>query len=165
MSIAPKIKSYLEKEKVPFESLEHSPAYSAMEIAGAQHVPGRQMIKTVLVKAGDLFILFVLPAIHYVDLEKLKNHLKVNDIEIAKEEEIAKLFPEYEVGAAPPFGHLYGLKVFADKIMEEDDEIVFNAGTHTNMIRMKLADFKRLVNPIFVDFGVHIHTYRNKFKN
>lgn len=161
MSISPKIKSYLEKEKVKFETLEHSVAYTAMEIAGSQHIPGRQVIKCVIVKADGKFIMCALPSIHYLDMKKLKSITGAKEIQLAGEEEIAKLFPDYEVGAEPPFGHLYGLKVYADKLLEEDEDIVFNAGTHTDMLKIKLADFKRLVHPTFADIGVHVQTVKS----
>ena len=156
MSISQKIKSYLDKEKVKYQVLEHPLAYTAMEIAGSQHVPGREVIKSVIVKANGQFIMCILPAIHYLDLDKLKVYTGIKDVKMASESEIAKLFHEYEVGAEPPFGHLYGLKIVIDQILQDDDEVVFNAGTHTDMIRMKLADFIRLAKPTFADIGVHI---------
>jgi len=160
MSISPKLKTFLDKEKVGFQILEHSPAYTAMEIAGSQHVPGRQMVKSVIVKADDKFVMCVLPAIHYIDLDKLKKTLNAKKIELAAEDEIAKLFPDFEVGAEPPFGQLYGIKVLVDKVLDEDNEIVFNAGTHTDMVKMKFADFKRIVNPVLVEIGVHVHAVK-----
>ncbi len=160
MGISPKIKNYLEKEKVSYQVLEHSLAYTAMEIAGSQHIPGRQVIKSVIVKSNGSFIMCVLPAIHYLDMDKLKAATGKKNLEMATEDDLTKLFPDYEVGAEPPFGHLYGLKVFADKILEEDEEIVFNAGTHTDMIKIKLKDYIRLAKPQFSDIGIHIQTAR-----
>lgn len=156
MSIAPHLKKYLDKERIPHQMLEHPEAYTASEIAGVQHLPGIQMLKSVLVKADGQFILCVLPAIRLIDFEKLKKILKSKSLELATEKEIAKLFPDYEVGAEPPFGNLYGIQVYADKIMEENDEIAFNAGTHTDIVKIKLKDFLRVTQPRFIDFGRHI---------
>jgi len=156
MTISHKLRSLLEKEGVEFNILEHQPAYTAMEIAGAQHVPGRQVIKAVIIKADDRFAMCVLPAIHLLDLQKLKKTLNAKKVELAKEEDIARLFPDDEVGAEPPFGNLYGLPVIADKILEEDNDITFNAGSHTEMVQMKFHDYLRLVKPNFADIGVHI---------
>ena len=78
------------------------------------------------------------------------------DLKLANEEEVEKLFPDYEAGAEPPFGHLYGLKVYADQLLQEDEEIVFNAGTHTDVVKMKFKDFKRLAKPIMGEIGRHI---------
>lgn len=160
MSVSQKIKAYLDKENVGYQVLEHSLAYTAMEIAGSQHVPGRQVIKTVIVKADNKFVMCVLPAIHYIDLYKLQDILKTKNVQLATEEEISKLFPEYEVGAEPPFGHLYNLPVYADKVLEVDEDIVFNAGTHTDMIKIKWKDYQRLSRPTIVDIGIHVQTVK-----
>lgn len=156
MPVPTKIKTYLEEQGVKFEVAEHPLAYTAAEVAGKQHIPGKQMVKAVVVKSGDEFIMCVLPAIHLVDFAKLKNVLGQENIQLAEEEDLTKLFPEYEVGAEPPFGHLYGLKIYADKILQDDEDIVFNAGTHTDVIKLSFADYKKLANPVMADIGTHI---------
>ncbi len=160
MAVSPKIKSYLDYEKVDYQLLEHELAYTSMEIAGSQHIPGHQVIKPVIFKADGKFVMCVLPSIHYVDIDKLKKLTDAKEIRLATEEEFSHLFPDYEVGAEPPFGHLHGLKVIADRILDEDEDVVFNAGTHTDMIKMKWTDFKKIVNPTVADVGVHIQTAR-----
>jgi len=160
MTIAKKLKAYLDNEKINYQILEHSLAYTAMEIAGSQHIPGRQVIKSVIVKADNTLVMCVLPAIHYIDLYKLKDLLKAKNVELASEEDLAKQFPEFEVGAEPPFGNLYNLPVYADKVLEVDEDIVFNAGTHTDMIKMKWKDYQRLANPKMVDLGIHIQAIK-----
>jgi len=156
MTISAKVKKYLDENGIDYQVADHPLAYTAAEVAQSKHIPGKQMIKAVIVKSGDAFIMCVLPAIHMVDFEKLKSVLGDNELELAEEEELSRLFPEYELGAEPPFGHLYGLKVFVDKILEEEDEIVFNAGTHTGVIKMKLKDFLKLTEPELADIGTHI---------
>lgn len=156
MTISEKVKEYLEKEGIKFEVSDHPLAYTATEVAGSQHVPGKQMIKSVIVKSNGDFLMCVLPAIHLLDFEKLKKVVGDENLKLADESEIAKLFPEYELGAEPPFGHLYGLKVFADQILEEDVEVVFNAGTHTGVIKISFEDFKKLASPTIADIGTHI---------
>jgi Ala-tRNA(Pro) deacylase len=156
MAISSKIKKYLDQQKIAYQVAEHPLAYSASQVAGAQHVPGRQMVKSVIVKDNGSFLMCVLPAIHLVDFEKLQRALGSKRIVLADEDEIAKIFPDYEVGAEPPFGHLYGLKVVADKALEKDEEIVFNAGTHTDVIKMKFKDFKTIAKPTIADIGTHI---------
>jgi Ala-tRNA(Pro) deacylase len=156
MAISSKVKNYLEKEKVPYEIAEHPLAYTASTIAGAQHVPGKQMVKSVIVKDKGGFLMCVLPAIHLIDFKKLSKACGVDKVVLADEDELAKIFPDYEIGAEPPFGHLYGLRVFADNILQNHEEIVFNAGTHTDVIKMKFSDFVRLVKPTIADIGTHI---------
>lgn len=156
MTVAPKIKQYLESEKVGYQLLEHEPAFTAQEIAGAQHVPGREVVKSVIIQADDDFVMCVLPAIHRIDFDKLKRILGVDEVRLADESQVAALFPDYEVGAEPPFGQGSGLKVYADRILEENEEIAFNAGTHTDLMRIRFRDFLRLAKPTLADFGIHI---------
>lgn len=156
MTVPKKIKEYLDKERVGYQLLEHDRAFTATEVAGAQHVPGRQMVKCVIVKADDQFVMCLLPAIHNLDLDKFKTAIHARQVRLANEEEMAKMFPECETGSEPPFGVLFGIKVYADKFLQEDNDVAFNAGTHIDVIKMKFPDFLRLVQPIFIDFGVHI---------
>jgi Ala-tRNA(Pro) deacylase len=154
MAIAEKLRELLENEKVNYQIMQHSVAYTASEIAGAQHIPGKQVIKAVLIKSDNQYVLCVLPSVEWVDFEKLKRVLGSKEIKLASEAEIAKLFPDYEVGAEPPFAE--GIKIFVDKNLEGNDEIVFNAGTHTDMVKVKYKDFARLAKPTVADFGKHI---------
>ncbi|MDD4879055.1 MAG: YbaK/EbsC family protein [Candidatus Omnitrophica bacterium] len=156
MAIAAKLKKYLDTNKVKYKALKHKLAYTAQEIAAAQEVPGKQVVKSVLVKAGDKFVLAVLPAIHLIDAKKLKSVLKCKSIKIATEKDIKKVIPDYKPGAMPPFGNLFGLETYADKMLKEDVEIVFNGGTHTDTVKMKYADFEKLVKPKVSDFGKHV---------
>ncbi|KPK38011.1 MAG: prolyl-tRNA synthetase [Omnitrophica WOR_2 bacterium SM23_29] len=156
MAIAAKLKKYLDTSKVKYQVLKHAVAYTAQEIAAAQHVPGKQVVKSVLLKADDKYVLAVLPAIYLIDTAKLKKIVKSKALKVATEDEIAKVIPDYEVGAMPPFGSLYGLEVYADKTLKEDEEIVFNAGTHTDTVKMKYSGFEKLANPKLADFGKHI---------
>lgn len=156
MAIVAKLKKYLDENKIKYQALKHPVAYTAQEIAAAQHVPGKQVVKSVLVKADDKYVLAVLPAIHLIDTNKLKSVVKCKTLKIATEDEIAKVIPDYEVGAMPPFGNLYGLDVYADSMLKEDVEIVFNAGTHTDTVKIKYADFEKLAKPKLADFGKHV---------
>lgn len=156
MSIPTKIKDFLDEEQVSYQLLQHTLAYTAMEVAGAQHVPGKDMAKSVIVNADGQTIMCVLPSTHIIDFEKLKMVVGAKDIRLVRESELSKLFPDCELGAEPPFGPIYGLKVFVDKVLANSDEIVFNAGTHTDTLRLKFKDFVRLTNPTIAEFGDHI---------
>jgi Ala-tRNA(Pro) deacylase len=156
MAIKAKLKKYLDSNKVKYKALKHKLAYTAQEIAAAQDVPGKQVIKSVLVKADDRYVLAVLPAIHLIDTKKLAKVLKCKKIKIATEKDIEKVIPDYAPGAMPPFGGLFGLETCADKILKEDVEIVFNGGTHRDTVKMKYTDFEKLAKPKIADFGKHI---------
>lgn len=157
MSITKRLKDYLEENGVAYTHCTHRPAYTAQEVAAAQHVPGREMAKTIVLKADNQFVLVVLPAVMKIDLKALGSELPFKHIEMANEKEFASLFPDSEVGAMSPFGNLYGLPVYVDKTLSADEEIVFNAGTHVETIRMKYKDFERLVQPKIIDAAVGFH--------
>ncbi len=157
MSITKRLKDYLDENGVAYTHCSHRPAYTAQEVAAAQHVPGKQMAKTIVLKADERFVLVVLPAVMKVDLEALAKELPFNHLEMATEREFASLFPDSQIGAMSPFGNLYGLSVYVDKSLAADEEIVFNAGTHTETIRMKYKDFETLVEPKIIDAAVVFH--------
>lgn len=156
MAIAAKLKKFLDTNKVNYKALKHKLAYTAQEIAAAQDVPGKQILKSVLVKTDKKYILAVLPAIYLIDTKKLSRITKCEKLKIANEKEIEKIIPDYEVGAMPPFGSLFGLDTYADKILKEGDEIVFNAGNHTDTVKIKYKDFEKLAKPKLASFGKHV---------
>lgn len=149
------LKEFLDSKNVKYVTISHSPAYTAQGVAASAHVPGKELAKTVVVKLGDEMAMAVLPAPYRVDFELLKRVAGVEKAELATEEEFRNMFPGCEVGAMPPFGNLFGMKVFAAESLSEDEEIAFNACTHTELIKMSFADFERLVKPRIGRFSSH----------
>ena len=154
MPILAKLRDFLEAHAVPYSVHSHPEAYTAQEIAALQHVKGRSLAKVVMVKAGDDPVMLVLGADQRVDFAKLQASLGLRDARLASEAEFRDLFPGCEVGAMPPFGNLYGLPVYADRSLDRNQEIVFNAGTHTLTARMAFRDFVTLAKPTLGDFAV-----------
>jgi Ala-tRNA(Pro) deacylase len=153
MSVAAKLKQYLDDNKVKYDVLSHARTYTAQDTAQAAQVSGNEVAKSVVIKADGRFVLAVLPAPHKVEIERLKEILGAEDVRIAEESEFVSLFPGCEVGAMPPFGNLYGVDVYLDQSLAEDEEIVFNACTHVDAIQMKYKDFERLANPKIATFA------------
>jgi Ala-tRNA(Pro) deacylase len=153
MSMSSLLKEYLDKNNIRYTLMSHSPAYTAQSAAATLHVPGKELAKTVVIAAGEKTALAVLPASFHVNLKKL-GELIGKPARLATEQEFIGLFPDCELGAMPPLGELYGLPVYVDQTLEADEEIVFNAGTHRDAIRMKYADFKRLAKPTVADFAL-----------
>lgn len=145
--------AFLEQQKVPYEILRHQKAYTAQEVAHAVHLSGKEVAKSVVAQADGKYLLIVLPAPHRVNLAALKQALNAKEVRLASEEEVMSLFPDCEVGAMPPFGNLYGLPVYVSRPLTEDEEIAFNAGTHTEAVKISYKDFQRLVSPTVVDFS------------
>ena len=144
---AAKLKQFLDTNNVRYLSIRHSPAYTAQEIAALAHIPGRELAKTVMVKIDGSMAMAVLPATKRLDLDALKQVAGAQTTSLASEQEFARMFPDCEPGAMPPFGNLYGMKVYADQTLTADEHIAFNAGTHAELVQMTYADFARLVQP------------------
>ena len=147
-----KLKEFLDSNTVKYVSIKHSPAFTAQEIAATSHIPGREMAKTVMIRIDGDMAMAVLPASDHVNLNLLGKAIGAGSVEIAEEHDFKDLFPECECGAMPPFGNLYGMNVYVAEGLTEDEEIAFNAGTHTELIRMAYRDFERLVKPEILKF-------------
>lgn len=149
---ARKLKEYLDKEKIKYISIMHSTAYTAQEVAASAHITGRELAKTVIVELDGRMAMAVLPANRKIVLQDLREVTGSDEVKFASEEQFKAKFPECETGAMPPFGNLYGMDVYVAQSLTDNDEIAFNAGSHTEVIRMKFQDFERLVKPKVVSF-------------
>ena len=149
---ARKLKEYLNSHQIKYLSIQHSPAYTAQEVAASAHVSGRDFAKTVIVKIEGTPAMVVLPANRKVVLSDLREVLGAEKAQFATEEEFQNLFPDCEIGAMPPFGNLYGIEVYVAPSLAQETEIAFNAGTHTEVIELAYKDFERLVKPRIVNF-------------
>src|SRR5215204_4939351 len=147
----PRLTELLDREGIKYVTIQHSRAYTAQEVAAAAHVAGREMAKTVVTKLDGKPALVVLPASEKVNLDQLRANTGAREVELATEHEFASLFPGCELGAMPPFGNLYGLDTYVTRSLADDEEIAFNAGTHTELIRMPYRDFERVVHPKAID--------------
>ena len=139
----------LEEEGIPYERHEHPPAYTAQELAQMARVPGKNVAKPVLVRAETGFTLCVVPAVASVDLDAVADALCEEQVELANEREMAGIFADCELGAEPPVGMLFGLNTLVDYSLLDDEYVVFQAGRHTDSIRMSRADFERLTDPMY----------------
>lgn len=148
-----KLKDLLDDKKVRYVTITHSKAYTSMEIAQRAHIPGKELAKPVMVKVDGKMAMAVLPATYKIDLDLLKNAVNAKNVELAQESEFENIFPDCEVGAMPPFGRLYGMQTFVAKVLSEDKEIFFNAGNHTELIRLSYGDYQKLEEPKVVAFS------------
>ena len=153
MQCKDRLEAYLRENQVPFQMQHHARVFTAQEVAASEHIPGKMLAKVVMALADGRLLMVVLPAPDRVDLAKLGMLLNTRDVRLAQESEFAAAFPDCEVGAMPPFGNLYNLPVYVDTTLAEDETIVFQAGTHTDTMSMRYADFERLVQPTVADLA------------
>jgi Ala-tRNA(Pro) deacylase len=155
MEIPKRLMDCLNENKVKYEVLRHAEAVTAQRIAQAEHVKGRHQAKVVMIKSGDQHLMMVLPADHRIDLEKVEK-VTGNTVSLEQEQDFKSLFPESVTGAMPPFGNLYGLTTYVDKHLAEQDYIVFEAGTHTDAIKMSYRDYEKIVQQKVEDLAIKL---------
>jgi Ala-tRNA(Pro) deacylase len=148
-----RLETLLSDNHAAYQVHHHPRAFTAQEMAAAEHVPGRTVGKTVIVAADGEPAMVVVPAPSTVDLDKVAAALHAGEARLAREEEFESLFPGCDTGAMPPFGNdtLYDVPVVVDRDLSEQPEVAFNACTHTDTIHLSYADFERLVKPAVAD--------------
>jgi len=151
-----KVQDFLKQSGKPFKSMHHREVFTAQEVAAESHVRGDEMVKVVLVRGDGEYVVAALPATYRLDLDRLRELLGCRQVDLADEGDMRQLFDDADVGAMPPLGNLYGLRTVVDRHLAEDEEIVFQAGTHEDVIRMKYADFAEVVGPEVGDFAEHV---------
>ncbi len=149
-----KIKKFLDSNNIDYSTINHPVAYSAQMVAHSAHIPGKEIAKTVIVKVNGKMTMVVTTANQKVNMSMLKNIFSSKDIELARESEFINKFPDCEPGAMPPFGCIYNMDEIVSEELTKDDEIVFNAGTHTELIKMKFSDFEKLTKPRILNFKI-----------
>ena len=153
MECKDRLEDYLRENGVPFEVQHHPRTITAQEVAATEHVPGKMLAKVVIVMVDGEMVMLALPAPYQVDLEKVGKVLEAEEARLAEEEEFEGTFPDCEVGAMPPFGNLYGMPVYVEEALAEDETIFFRAGTHTDTMSVRYADYEQLVEPTVAEFA------------
>jgi Ala-tRNA(Pro) deacylase len=146
------LKEFLDKQKIKYVSIIHSTAYTAQEVAASAHITGKELAKTVIVQLDGKMAMAVLPANRKIVLQDLRDVTGCDRVRFASEEEFKAKFPDCETGAMPPFGNLYGMDVYVAETLMRNNEIAFNAGSHTEIIKLSCQDFEALVQPKVLSF-------------
>lgn len=150
-----RLTDYLKENGVHFETIHHGTAFTAHDVAAQEKVPDQSVAKVVMVLADGKANMLVLPANLQVDFERLRELFHAQQVRLAQESEFDYLFPDCQVGAMPPFGNLYNVPVYMEHALAEDEHIIFNAGTHTETLKIAFQDYVRLVEPVLAQFGMY----------
>jgi Ala-tRNA(Pro) deacylase len=150
------VQTFLDEMGINYHASHHAATYTAQELASVEHVPGRQVIKPVVVRADGQFVLCALPASYRIDLDALRRQLEAQHVSLVDETTLRLLFPECEVGAEPPIGRLFDMPTIMDESLLADTRVTFQAGTHSDAVTMSLMDYRRVVQPELGYFGRHL---------
>lgn len=146
------LSEYLDANRVRYMSHNHCPTFTAQETAEATHISGKEMAKPIIVEANGAHIMVVTAASERINFELLKGVLETNHIRLCHEDEFEDEFPLCEAGGMPPFGNLYGMQVILSYNLSNSDSITFNAGSHTEVVQMDMADYCTLTRPRIARF-------------
>ena len=154
MAIAPILQKHLD-QNVTYDVLTHDPTMSSTRTAQACHVSGDRLAKAIVLRHDGRYLLAVLPATHHVRLADLKTQIG-DDVGLADEDEIKRLFPDCAPGAVPPIGEPYELDVIVDDSIQAQPDVYLEGGDHTTLVHLDQAQFARLMaEALHGRFSVH----------
>lgn len=143
MTVAAQLTKYLASRRATYDVVEHQPTISAKEAARQADIPSDRMLKAVLLRDGNGYLLAILPASERLNLGRIRICLR-RRLRLATEGEIARLFSDCESGAVPAIGAAYNLDMVVDDALANQPEIYFEGGDHRSLIHMKGAEFWQL---------------------
>jgi Ala-tRNA(Pro) deacylase len=153
MALLERLRVFLDQNHAEYTHTVHPTAYTAREVASAEHLPTREVAKAVVLCGDSGYHMIVVPANKLVDFQEVRVTLGFAHARMATEEELGRLFPDCDLGAMPPMGNLYNMPVYLDGSLAGEDTIAFNAGTHRDVVHMRTADYRSLVRPSLVSLA------------
>src|SRR5262245_51044978 len=155
MPIAPTLHKYLAAENIQYDEIPHVLTMTSARTAQACHVPGDRLAKAIVLRRDGGYMLAVLPASHHLRLSDLRQQLG-DDVDMASENEIDKLFMDCAHGAVPAAGRCYGLDIIVDESIQKEPEVYVEAGDHETLLHLSRAQFERLTaDAIHGRFSMH----------
>jgi Ala-tRNA(Pro) deacylase len=148
------VHDFLRSRGVWFQTLLHQPASCSTKRARSMHIPGHSVAKAVLIRAGESFLVAILPSTSRIDLDRLSEVVgaPAASVRLATAEELYEIFPDCEPGVVPPFGRLYGLPTLLEQRLAEQPEIVIGTNTRHEGVFMRFADFLAVAEPVRASF-------------
>ena len=148
MPLLERLHDFLQAKQAVYTHSVHRTAYTAREVARAEHLPPAEVAKTVVIHGEIGYAMLVVPGNQLVDFQEVRVELGLQQMRMATEHELSSLFPDCELGAMPPVGQLYMMPVYLDAALAEERTIAFNGGTHRDVIHMLTTEFQRIVRPV-----------------
>jgi len=147
------IRQDLQLHGIAFEELHHPEVYTAQQVAQCEHTSGHRVAKVVVAMVDGQPVELILPASRHVILDRIREIRGSQEVRLATEEEMERYFTDCEVGAIPALRHWQGVDVLMDRSLNVDGNIVFQAGTHEDAVRLRFRDWFELVQPQVATFS------------
>lgn len=136
----------LEKNKIAFQTYEHKAVFTSEEAAKVRGTSIHQGAKALVMYGDRKPLMLVLPADLKVDTHKVKELYHISDLRMATVDEVERL-TGVQIGAVPPFGNMFDLPTYMEESLRDNDEVAFNAGSHTHSLKLKEKDFEKVAKP------------------
>jgi len=148
----------LDREGATYRIIEHEPEGHTEIIAKIRGNRIEQSVKSIVVQVRlnrreNIYGLANVPGDCRIDFAGIKQHFQADSVAFASREKAQEL-TGCVIGAIPPFSFSDQLQVLADPLIQENDEVVFNAGRLDRSIFMKLDDYLRIAKPQLVKIGL-----------
>jgi Ala-tRNA(Pro) deacylase len=143
----------LTRRGIAFEETHHPLTYTAQDVAELEHISGHRVAKVVVIMADGKPVELVLPASRRVNLDRVRLILGVGSVRLATEDEMTAYFADCEVGAVPPLRHWDNVPVLMDRSLQVQGDILFQAGTHQDAVRLNFQEWYEMVEPQVASFS------------
>jgi len=147
MAANKKVLDYLNSNDIDYEVVEHPRVFTSIEEARALGIDADEIAKCLVINMRGEHALAVVPGDKRISNNKLRAALGNKHARLASEAEMKIDFPDWELGAVPPLGDLFGLPIYLDIDLVDHEILLFSAGTHTDSIKINSADFINLIRP------------------
>ena len=125
------LREFLIRERAPFEVIDLRDALGASHPTSTRRGDGGSIARVVILRDGDLYALAVLPSA----------------LALAKEDEFREQFPELAVGPLLPFGRMFAIPVYVDRMLAEQTAMVFESSADREVVSMPMSEYVRVERP------------------
>jgi len=146
MGMASTLETYMLNAGIEYDLVHHKPSSTIEGAAKKAHIKKDCVAKAIVLKdkENNRFALAVIPSTDKLSFRKMEKLCNRN-FELSSEDEFSPLFDDCEVGAVPPIGNAYGMRVYMDTALEGETDIYFEAGDHENLVHVTDWDFEILM--------------------
>ena len=150
-----KIIELLDSLKLKYEIMEHEPVHTSEEASKVRKTDLKSGLKAMVMRSKGKYFMAVISGDKKIDMKKLRKFLEIDRMSFATPDEVKKI-TDCVIGSVPPLGNLFDIPVYADKSVNRNEIVNFNAGLHTKSIKITLKDWLTTVKPQMADFSQDI---------
>jgi prolyl-tRNA editing enzyme YbaK/EbsC (Cys-tRNA(Pro) deacylase) len=120
-------------------------ARTAIEAASSLGCEVGSIVKSLLFKAKNTFILCLIAGDKKASLNKIKKILDINDVSMATADDV-KNITGYTIGGVSPVGHLNKVDIFIDNSLERFNSLFAAAGHPKCVFKTNFLNLQKITN-------------------